>query len=478
MTTTLREPVKRISAAAAGMPARKRILLLLGCVLALDTADASMVGAIAGQLEDALRLTNTQLGLLAASPSVMGALATMPVGVLTDRTRRVTLLGGSVLLWGLAMIASGVSGSFEMLLLTRLGLGIATASAGPAVSSLVGDYFPSRERGRVYGLILSGELLGGGVGFLVSGELGTVLTWRAAFLVLALPSLILGIAILRALPEPKRGCGDAEAHERTAAQREVSEQEVPATPELVLHEDPARMSLWQATRYVLRIRTNVILIVTSALGYFYFAGVQTFGLVLLQGRYGVSHGIATLLLALLGIAALVGVLGGGRMGDRLIGAGRVNGRVVVGGTSYLLAAVLFLPALLGSSLALSLPFFLAAAVAFAAREPALDAARLDVMHHRLWGRAEAVRTLLRRMLVAAAPLLFGFIADQLSSARAHYASQHGFGASASAGGLHVAFLLLLVTLAASGLLTFRARRTYPTDVATAVASEEATRRGG
>jgi MFS family permease len=463
----------RLGDAAHGA-ARRKILFLLACLLALDSADVSMIGAIAGKLEDALRLSNTELGLLASAPSLFSALATIPIGVLTDRVSRVRLLSISVFAWSLAMAASGLTGSFMMLLVTRLGLGIATATSGPTVSSLVGDYFSSRERGRVYGLILSGELVGAGVGFVVSGEIATVLTWRAAFFVLALPTLVLAIVLWRSLPEPARGRREVERHENTLAQRTVDEQNVPPQEELVLHRDPARMSLWQATRYVLKVRTNVILIVASALGYFYFTGVQTFGLVFFRGRYGLSQGTATLLLALLGVGAIVGVVAGGRLADRLLEAGRVNGRVVVGGVSYVLAAVLFLPALLGHSLAFSLPLYLAAGIAFAARNPALDAARLDVMHHRLWGRAEAIRTLLRRVIVATAPVLFGFLADELSASRAHHTTQHGFGATASASGLHAAFLLLLVSLLASGLLTFRARRTYPRDVATAVASEEAT----
>jgi hypothetical protein len=44
------------------------------------------------------------------------------------------------------------------------------------------------------------------------------------------------------------------------------------------------MTLWNAARYVLRVRTNLTLIVASALGYIYFSGVQTFGLVRFSGR--------------------------------------------------------------------------------------------------------------------------------------------------------------------------------------------------
>src|SRR5436305_269824 len=104
----------------------------------------------------------------------------------------------------------------------------------------------------------------------------------------------------------------------TRAQHKVLQPEVPAHRDPVLRRDPTRMTLRSATGYVLRIRTNVILIVASALGYFYFTGVETFGLVFLTGRYGVSHSTGTLLLSLLGTGALVGVVGGGRLADALV----------------------------------------------------------------------------------------------------------------------------------------------------------------
>jgi hypothetical protein len=44
---------------------------------------------------------------------------------------------------------------------------------------------------------------------------------------------------------------------------------------------------------------------------------------------------------------------------------------------------------------------------------------------------------------------------------------------ASAQGLYITFLALLGALMLSGRLTLRARRTYPRDTATALASEEA-----
>jgi hypothetical protein len=77
----------------------------------------------------------------------------------------------------------------------------------------------------------------------------------------------------------------------------------------------------------------------------------------------------------------------------------------------------------------------------------------------LWGRAEAVRTFVRTMAQALAPLLFGAVAD------------HVFGGGRS--GLQWTFVVMLVPLAASAYFLFKALETYPRDVATAAASARA-----
>ena len=152
------------------------------------------------QLERDLHIGNTSIGLLVTVSTAVGAVATLPIGALTDRINRTNLLAGAILIWSVAMVVSGASTSFEMLLLTRLALGAVVATAGPTVASLTGDLFPAAERGRIYGFILTGELIGTGIGFLVSGDIAAVLSWRYAFWVLAVPGVILAWAIWRLLP--------------------------------------------------------------------------------------------------------------------------------------------------------------------------------------------------------------------------------------------------------------------------------------
>ncbi|WP_165495019.1 MFS transporter [Actinomadura roseirufa] len=450
-------------------PGRARVVVLLACVLALNTADTGVIGAVVQELRHSLHIGNTRIGLLTAVPAAAGAVATVPVGQLTDRVARVPLLAGSIVLWSLAMIAGGLADSYAWLLGSRVALGAVTATAGPTVASLIGDLFPPEERASVYGRILAGELVGVGVGLLVGGNLAAVASWRAAFWFVALLGLALALALWLLLPEPERGGEYRREGDRTGsaapgvelARRAVARSGVEPRPRSLLRADPVRMSLFQATVHVLRIPTNAIIIVASALGYFFFAGLRTFAIVFVQHRYGVSHLELTAFIPLIGLGALAGVLTGGRLADRLVRRGMVAARVTVPAAAYTASALLFLPGLLTRDALLALLLFTLASGALAAANPPLDAVRLDVVHHRLWGRAESVRTILRMSSEAIAPVLFGWLSGVLAG------GAQGRGAT----GLGRVFLMALVPLLVNGLLLLRARRTYPGDVAAAMASE-------
>lgn len=83
----------------------------------------------------------------------------------------------------------------------------------------------------------------------------------------------------------------------------------------------------------------------------------------------------------------------------------------------------------------------------------LDAVRVDVIHPSVWGRAEGTRNVLLIAAEAGAPLLFGYLADTL--------------AGGGAAGTRDTFLLMLVALAASGLILLTARSHYPREAAAA-----------
>jgi MFS family permease len=469
----------------AGSTARLRVIVLLAAVLALSGTDTGTISAVTSNLERAFGMSNTGIGILLSAVMLTGAAGTIPAGSLTDKVNRTHLLAASIGLWATATVASAVATSFTWLLVARVVLGIVTATAGPAVASLAGDYFPAAERGRIWGWVVSGEVLGLAVGLVISGSVASAVGWRAAIAWAALPSLVLAWTVLR-LPEPRRRGGGqfcasvAAAH---GAQQSPSRDADPAVPagaaleglgrvdelakqrhvrpsaKLVLHSDPASRSLWWAVRYVLAVRTNLVIVVASALAYFYLSGVNGFALLYAQHHYRVSQTAATLVVIAIGAGTMAGVLIGGRVSDRLLRRGLLNARVIVP-MAALLASLPFLAlGFMSSSLLTAIPLLMIGAFCLGAAGPPGDAARLDIIHPHLWGRSEGIRTFLRALLQATAPVAFGFASEHLPGAN-----------SGGQPGLEYTFVLFLAVLVLAGLAILPALRTYPRDVATADAS--------
>jgi predicted MFS family arabinose efflux permease len=452
---------------------RARVIVVLACVLGLSGADTSTIGASATQLRADLGVTNTDIGLLVMVTSAVGAVTTLPFGVLADHVNRTRALGLVVGLWAVAMGWSAAASNYEQLLLARLFLGVVVAAAGPAIASLLGDYFGADERGRVYGYVLAGELAGGGVGLAVSGSIAAF-SWRAAFVALAPPALVLAWAVLR-LPEPVRGGPPSLPPEPTSqeqADRCVSHKRQTAggpggggktrASAAGLHvrpgRRPSRGQEWPvrgtaAFRAVLRVPTNLSVIAASVCGYYFLAGLQTFGLEFAKKQYRIGQLSATVMLLVVGVGALLGVLLGGFASDRLVRSRHLNGRVFLSAITAVATAVLLAPALITRAALFALPFLVGAAFMHGAHNPPLEAIRLDIMPAPLWGRAESIRTCLRAIAQGAAPVLFGFCADHLS----------GGGWQ----GLRTTFAIMLAPLVAGGWLLFRCRRTYPGDAAAA-----------
>jgi MFS family permease len=492
-----------------GGPARARVILMFGAVLGLSGADTATVGAAAPQLERTLHIGNAEIGLLSSVTLLVGALFVIPVGVLVDHVKRMPLLAVSIGLWSVASLVSGFAGSYGTLLLTRLALGAVTATAGPAIASLTGDYFPASERGRVYAYILGGEIAGSAGGFIIGGTVASAISWHAAFVLLALPGFWLARELWRTVPEPARGgqsrlvrgaasiedvllgddveagvgepgepgrAGEAPpALEESPAVHAVREHGVQADPRLVLDRDPRSMKALEAVRYILSIPSYVLMVISSSLGYFFFSGLQTFVLLFMRGHYHIGQAEAELVVALLVLGALAGTLASGRLTDALLRRGVLEARIWVPAGCYLGAAALLVPGLLIGQLTPALWFDLGGTALISAANPPLDAARLDIMPAGLWGRAEATRSFLRSLAQAIAPLVFGGLADAVAGivpAQAPIGTHPGAISPSTARGLEVSFLLLLVTLAAAGVFLLRARATYPGDVATAAAAHQ------
>ena len=186
--------------------ARLAVALLFG-VNFLNYIDRYVIAAVAPLIQADFGLKDTQLGLI-GSMFMLAYMAASPVaGILADRYPRRYFVGGGVLLWSLATIASGLSAGYRQLLAARSFIGIGEAGFGGVAPTLISDLFPKERRGRMLAYFYVAIPVGSALGFLLGGYVGEHWGWRHAFYIAGGPGLVLGLLALF-MAEPARGAGD------------------------------------------------------------------------------------------------------------------------------------------------------------------------------------------------------------------------------------------------------------------------------
>lgn len=192
------------------------VLFLASVVSYLDRYVLSL---FVGPIRHDLGLSDTQVSVLqgfafALFYAVMG----LPFGKLVDRQTRKNLIVVGIVVWSAMTILCGIGTSFVQLFVARMGVGIGEACLGPAAFSMIADSFDRTQRGRALASYNMSNYVGVGASLLLSGlvltmvsragnivvpGLGELSSWRVAFIVSALPGLVLAVVVFL-LKEPAR----------------------------------------------------------------------------------------------------------------------------------------------------------------------------------------------------------------------------------------------------------------------------------
>ncbi len=149
-------------------------------------------------------------GSLATAFLVSYMIAAPIFGWLADRMSRWILVGASVLLWSFASGASGLAGTFTLLLITRLFVGVGEAGYGPAAPTIISDLYPVERRGQVLAWFYLAIPVGSAIGYGLGGWIGAHWGWRWAFYAVTPPGLLLGVLSFF-MRDPGRGKSDGAA---------------------------------------------------------------------------------------------------------------------------------------------------------------------------------------------------------------------------------------------------------------------------
>jgi len=169
--------------------------------------DRQIMAGVLSLVQRDLALSDAALGALGSSFMILYLAGSVPLGILGDRLVRNRLIAVGIAVWGAATFLSGLARSYGQLFFTRALVGIGEASYGPTATAMVSDLFPKSRRGLVNGLFNAAIPLGGAIGVIVGGVVGSRWGWRVAFFLVGLPSLGLALLAWR-LGDPPRGWQD------------------------------------------------------------------------------------------------------------------------------------------------------------------------------------------------------------------------------------------------------------------------------
>jgi MFS family permease len=142
-----------------------------------------------------------ELTLFFYFPGVFGALF---AGALSGIVDRRSLLVALAILTSLACLLTARVATFRQLAWARAMTGLGIGGSLPVVYSLIGDWFPPKQRASATAYVTAASGAGVFVGQCVATLTGSV-DWRWPFIVIAIPSAATGLLIWSFAEEPVRG---------------------------------------------------------------------------------------------------------------------------------------------------------------------------------------------------------------------------------------------------------------------------------
>ena len=272
-------PVNADDASTLGQ--RWYVLFIMMLVYTISIADRYVLSTLLGPISKELNLTDTGAASLGIPLALFYVTMGIPLSWLCDRSNRRTLLAASVAVWSLMTTLTGYTRGYFDLLLARIGVGIGEAGGTPACNSIIADYFPVDRRSMAMTVFALGAPIGAWLGTDIAGYVSTLHGWRAAFLVLGVPGLILALVVMVTIKEPKRGRLDAVTTEKTPT--------VIETIRFIWSQKALAHSMW-----------------ASGLSALWGWGLMWFTPLFLEREYGMDEGAAG---GLLGQIYLVGGIG-------------------------------------------------------------------------------------------------------------------------------------------------------------------------
>lgn len=171
----------------------------------LNYSDRICISAMLDSLRTDLEMSELQLGLIGSTFLWVYGIGCPLAGWLADRVSKRLLVVGSLILWSLVTVLTGLATHAGMLLGLRAAMGISEAMYMPAAIALTASIATASQRSRAVSILTTAQVAGTIAGSWFGGWMAEQGWWRGAFIFLGVLGILYAIpyfAFLRTVSEP------------------------------------------------------------------------------------------------------------------------------------------------------------------------------------------------------------------------------------------------------------------------------------
>jgi AAHS family 4-hydroxybenzoate transporter-like MFS transporter len=173
-------------------------------IVLLDGFDTAAIGFIAPSLIGEWGVTKPALAPVLSAALFGLAAGALSTGPVADRFGRKRVLIGSVLVFGVACMASAFASSLQQLTILRFITGLGLGAAMPNAVTLMSEFCPQRRRATMTNLMFCGFPLGAAFGGFLAAWMIPLWGWRSVLQLGGVTPLVLTLLLLVLLPESVR----------------------------------------------------------------------------------------------------------------------------------------------------------------------------------------------------------------------------------------------------------------------------------
>ena len=194
---------------------RAYVLAVLLLTYIVNVMDRGVLALLAQSISKEFGLSDFQLGVLVGLPfAICYSTLGIPIAAIADRTSRRGVLAACCALWSVATAVCGAAFNYFSLIVGRALTAVGEAGGTPPSHSLISDYFSREERATALSVYALGVPIGTMAGNLFGGWGNHFFGWRATFLLVGLPGLLVAGLVWFTIKEPARGHSEIGAPKR------------------------------------------------------------------------------------------------------------------------------------------------------------------------------------------------------------------------------------------------------------------------